>query len=449
MAGILALGSAWYWAYRGTNAVDWDNPDFRARVSGEAWRLDNNGLAMNFLAHPFSGSAFYAVARAHHLSLPTSAAYSFFTSFVWEYLIEFKEKVSINDVVTTPAAGIAMGEFFHKLALYVNSSTTQPNTTRHLLRYATGPTVSLVRSLDNDSRLGAPPPDALGFSSAMHHEFELHAGYTSSSTANTSDVGGVTLGFAGRFFDIPELGAARSFDRLLTDANITELSVSTHFSEHGKGLDLFADTLLFGYFSQSVNDRTGTPWLTQSSIGTSIAYRFLDTHHTGVPERLGVVHLPGVAAETRLSQGALYLWFWGRGHADFAGVGSLAYADWRKRFPDERPKAILLKQSYYYGLGASGHLRAALGWGPLRLGVQARASLYDSIEGLDRAKELVTVDVPANDLLYQTRVELSLAPVPWLSLDAASERRHVFSKTGNSRVHATIVEHALTTALHF
>jgi hypothetical protein len=43
---MLALGTGWYWAYRGQNAVDWDDPDLQARVSGEAWRLDNNGLAM-------------------------------------------------------------------------------------------------------------------------------------------------------------------------------------------------------------------------------------------------------------------------------------------------------------------------------------------------------------------------------------------------------------------
>ncbi len=436
MAAMLTLGTSWYWAYRGQNAVDWDDPNLRARVSGEAWCMDNNGIAMNFLAHPFSGSAFYAVARANHLGVATSSLYSFTTSFIWEYVIEFREKVSINDVVVTPGAGIAMGEFFHKLGLYVNGALTQTTPAASALRYATGPTVAIDRAIDDAPALAEPPP---------HADFALSYRFASAERHGSASLNRHELGFTGTLVSIPGYGQLGSFDRGLTNADITELSVAASHSSEGNGLDLAADTLLLGYYAQD-QQATSTR---RAMIGTSIAYRFLDSHAAGVPERLGVLHLPGLAADVHLAAGGLSLELRARAHPDFAGVGSLAYPQWRAAFPDERPKSILLKKGYYYGLGGSGRLNAQVGWGPLALRAEAEAALYDSVEGFDRAKELVTVDVPASDRIRNTRFELLLLPLPWLTLSAGIEQRRVVSKAGGFRTTSNIVERGFGVSVGF
>lgn len=443
---MLALGTAWYWAYRGDNAVDWDDPNLSARVSGEAWRMDNNGLALNFLAHPFSGTAFYAVARSQHLSVPTSALYSFLTSFAWEYIVEFREKVSINDVIVTPGAGIAMGEFFHKLALYVNSSTTPPTGFKNFARVVTGPTVALTRWLDDDTRVGAPPPDALGFSSQIHHDFRFHYAFWRGDETTVAALDRHELGFRGKLVAIPGYQQPGAFARTLSDADVTELSLAVSHSTEGNGLELFADTLLVGHYVQNVTDpEHGASAL----LGSSIAYHFLDSHAAGAPERRGVFHFPGIAAETKLSWGGLRLALWARAHADFGGIGSLAYPLWLDDFPDERPKAILLKEGYYYGVGGTGRVRASLGWGPLELRSSFEAAYYDSVEGLDRAKELVTADVEATDLFRNTSVDLVLQPLAWLSLSGGVSERKNLSKVDDARTTTTILERGVAATLSF
>jgi hypothetical protein len=447
--GLLALGTGWYWAYRGENANDWDDPDLGARVSGEAWRLDNNGIAMNFLAHALSGSAFYAVARANELSLWPSAGYSFLTSFAWEYLIEFREKVSINDVLVTPGAGIAIGEYFHKLALYVNSSTTPPGTAKNVVRYTTGPTVSLHRWLDDRSDLGPPPADSLGYSTRIHHDFRFHYGLAQVSSAGLSDFTRHELGYQGKLVSIPGYRTAGTFARTFDDGDQTELELRVGFSEHGSGLSLFADTLLFGYHAQSLTGYGDDLEGVGATIGASLAYRFMDTHASGVPERIGVLHLPGPAADVFGNYGDFHFELGARVHADFAGVGALAYDSWEQANPDERAKAILLKKGYYYGLGGSARLRGSAGWGRFVLRGRAEVGLYDSIEGLDRTRELVTVDTKARDLIRRVSADFVLSPAPWFSLAAGTSRRKQVSWVEQFRVGREIVEHRVEAALAF
>jgi len=446
MGAMLALGTAWYWAYRGDNAVDWDDPNLSARVSGDAWRMDNNGLALNFLAHPFSGTAFYAFARANHLSVPVSALYSFVTSFAWEYIVEFREKVSINDVIVTPGAGIVMGEFFHKLALYVNSSTTPPSGLGNFARVVTGPTVALTRRLDDDTRLGAPPPDALGLSSRIHHDFRTHYSLFLGEPHDAEPLYRHELGFQGKLVAIPGYHRPGAFDRSLTDADITEFSVAFTTSTEGNGLELFADTLLVGHYAQNVVDTENGA---SAAVGTSIAYHFLDSHAAGVPERRGVFHFPGLAAETQLYWRGFRAELWARVHPDFGGIGSLTYPSWQAAYPDDRPKSILLKEGYYYGLGATGRLRASLGWGPLELRSSFEAAYYDSIEGYDRAKELVEVDVEATDLFRNTAFDLVLKPAAWLALSAGVTQRKNLSKAEDFRETTTILERGVSATLAF
>lgn len=112
----LAAASAWYVLDR-RNVFDWDRPSARQRFNGEAWRFDNNPFPINFIWHPLSGSGMYALARGNRLGVWSSFVYVLAGSSVWEFAIEFNEKVSISDLIATPGAGLVIGEFAHKLAM--------------------------------------------------------------------------------------------------------------------------------------------------------------------------------------------------------------------------------------------------------------------------------------------------------------------------------------------
>jgi hypothetical protein len=117
-AAALAAGAIWYWL-DDRNIADWDYPSLKERLNGEAWRFDNNTFPINYAWHAVNGTGFHAIARANGLSMRASFGYGFATSMVWEYVLEFREKVSINDVVVTPGAGLAMGEFVYWLGAYL------------------------------------------------------------------------------------------------------------------------------------------------------------------------------------------------------------------------------------------------------------------------------------------------------------------------------------------
>ena len=124
--GGLSLGTLGYWLLMNRNVADWDNPRPQQRFDGSAWVLDNNSIGVNFLGHPATGGVSYSFARANHHGVAGAFAYSFLTSFLWEFVIEFKEKVSVNDVVVTPGAGLPLGEFFYKRTFDPRATTAIP-----------------------------------------------------------------------------------------------------------------------------------------------------------------------------------------------------------------------------------------------------------------------------------------------------------------------------------
>ena len=77
--------------------------------------FDDDLFATNALAHPFAGAIYYQIARGNGLSPLASLAASFLTSTAWEYLGEWDEKPSTNDLILTPAGGAVIGEATYRL----------------------------------------------------------------------------------------------------------------------------------------------------------------------------------------------------------------------------------------------------------------------------------------------------------------------------------------------
>ena len=113
-----ASGSIWYWRHPAKNSwelhFDWN--DWRAKMfSTRMVVFDNDLFATNGLAHPFAGAIYYQVARGNGLSPLASFVASFLTSTAWEYLAEWDEKPSTNDLIFTPAGGAVIGEATYRL----------------------------------------------------------------------------------------------------------------------------------------------------------------------------------------------------------------------------------------------------------------------------------------------------------------------------------------------
>jgi hypothetical protein len=442
---LLGGGTLWYWIDN-RNVLDWDDPSIEQRLDGRAWTFDNNAFPMNFVFHPLSGAAFYALPRANNLGVATSAAYGFAASMMWEYVIEFKEKVSINDVLVTPGAGLTFGEFFHKLAWYLNRTPGPATTGQTAVQWIFGPTVAIHRTLDGVSSARGGSSDALGFSDDIWHRFATWSGFGTAGTPSSDTAAPAgAVNFEGELVSMPGYLRPGSIARFFHEADFTHLAVEVSASDSGTGLEAISDTVLLGYLSQQLSTATRG---NAAVIGTSIGYRYLRSTTRGMNERLGVLHFPGAALDWHLFAGTIAARLSARAHADFAGIGSLAYKRWRVAHPDERKKSILLRHGYYYGWGASARLGAELSAGPLRFSGDVMIGGYDSQEGRDRRQSVVTADIDLTDTLleYQTSLELDTLLSP-LTVGGVWSRRNWNSRAGDAT--ASAVTESLMATLNY
>src|SRR5262245_55954697 len=130
---LLGLVSAYYWGTRSAAAdfhYDASFDTLKKKFSGEAILFDEDPIGTNsFPGHPLAGSYYYIIARDNNLSRIESFLWSFALSSIHEFFIEFQEVASINDFVTTPVAGSAIGEVMYQFEHPFNAGHPAPSMT--------------------------------------------------------------------------------------------------------------------------------------------------------------------------------------------------------------------------------------------------------------------------------------------------------------------------------
>lgn len=408
---FVGVGATWYFN-DDANEFDWDRPPFRTRFTREAVRMDNNTHPINFLWHPLSGAAYYGFPRGAGLNAPASFGFGLGACLLWEYGLEFREKVSINDLITTPITGFVLGEFFHRLAFYLNRAPGGGTPAQRALGAILGPSQAI-----HDAMYRADPVDAqvmrdaLGYDAAIAHRFELGYGLSlTTRPGGTSVVNDVTL--EGRFVAIEgflEPGRAHGF---FGDANATRLRMSIRGGDDLFGATIDSDTFILGYRRTNVRvDAEGWHRGFGLLVGTSAGYFYRRDAMPGYSDRIGTTRLPGIAIDvdalTRRSR-----WFVsGRFHADFAGVTSLVFDRYHDMHPGVRTKTILEREGYYYGWGFTARLEARVETRFVTLRGAFDVSRFNSIEGWDRSQEIVVVDARGADRMRES--EFGIRFTPW------------------------------------
>jgi Domain of unknown function (DUF3943) len=426
----LGLGLGGYWVFKNDNVTDWDNPQLGRRFDGSAWVLDNNGIGVNFLGHPAWSSLTYSFARANHQSVAGAFGYSFLFSFIWEFAIEFKEKVSVNDVMVTPGTAVPIGEFFYKLGLYLDTGHQQSAGVQ-TLRWLLGTGVALDRTLDGRAAPVVTSFDNLGFSRQIWHEFSVDYGATAVTTPNVSSYARFAGKLSGRLVTLRGYGWPISFGRGFWGAEVSDFAFASEASRYGAGLLIDADTILAGYHAQAIERRGHVDRGASVTLGTSVGYEYLrssanryatfeqaialpqpDLHsHTPTDrEQFAAFDLPGLAVDMRGLGG------WGsfdlstRMEPSFGGLGAAAFYDWTAANPEAQSKHVLHKHGYFYGWGGSLRVRARLALGPLRAGFDLKYANYQSQDGMDRFQDRVTDDVHASGEVLRCSGSLGISP---------------------------------------
>lgn len=400
IAAGLAAASTWYVIDR-RNVLDWDYPSAEERLNGEAWRFDNNTFALNYVWHPLAGSGMYVLARGNRLGPWPSFLYSFAGSTTWEYVIEFNEKVSINDMIVTPVSGLAVGEFFHKLALHLSDAPPR-SATEQALAWTLGLSVHGHRRLDGSGPSRRP----------SWRDLKLGYGFGVVETSDVESLSTHLVGFDGTFVSLPGYGMPGRWRGWYDEAEFASFELEVDAGAEGLGLDTFAETRLAGYHFQDLSGSRRHARGISAGVGIGVAYAYRNTEGFGYDDRQGLLLAPGIVGEVSLRQRALRFATEARFYPSFGSMSSPAFARWRRSVADGRIKTVLQREGYLFGYGVHASGEARVGYRSLELRAELGYDRFVSIEGLDRTQELVVHDPHGREKALSYAVSFWLTELP-------------------------------------
>jgi hypothetical protein len=381
---LTAFGAEYH--SRQTRPPEWGLSTWPERVSTTRWFiLDTSPFSTNYAAHTIAGSSYHLATRTSDLGLLESTLWSVGASLLWEYVVEYRQKVDLNDLIFTTPAGIAAGEFMLKLGRFLHQRDSGPGWGG--LRWTLGFPESLNSALSGVD--GDRGPEVAG-------RFRLSAGAAHASGTErsgvdferaTSGLGHVRIeAILDTFEDLDRQGATWTSFR---DGNLTSLDllVSGSGSERS-GVYVLSDTLLAGWRFREV-DAAGGRGQTLD-LGSSIAVRYQRERYGPWNDRLGLAHLPGLAAG-----GATWGPRWrlegsARLHLDYGGVHALSAERWLADHPDEVGLSTVEQELYYHAYGVSGRVRGVLEIPYVRAGGELFLGRYRTHRARDKYEAELT-----------------------------------------------------------
>lgn len=387
LGAILGLGAGWYWIERDRQVADWDFPSLKERFTREAYINDNNSFPINYVWHSLGGTYYHVAGRSNDLSMWESAAWGLGASLVWEYGIEFREKISLNDILFTTGAGVAVGEFIHWMSRWLQQS--ERGVGGEIARWSVGGMHSAMDALDG--RRGPRGPH-------IAHRFRVSSGYARANAirdngdASSGDSNLYHLRFQGALAALGDYLRPGDRRRTFGDGNLTSLEVELAASPEGSGKKFLADTMMFGWRHESIPEAGEDEVGVALAVGSSVGARYQDERYAAWREQLGALHLPGLAIDSSVDGGSWSLRARARAHFDYAGTHAMTYPRWEAANPNEVGKGILREQGYNYAWGVSTRVAAELSVARFALGVSMFHGRYRSQQGFDRQQEMLTVD---------------------------------------------------------
>ena len=332
-----------------------------------SWYLDADSISTNFGGHVAAGTFYYMFARANRVSVPEAFLWTLGASTLWEFL-EFKEPVSINDMIVTPSSGLAIGEAFTQLSGWFDRSGGGK------LSKALAWIFNPMKKFNDwvDKATPRVDPAYLGW-----HEFRVGAA-GQVLFQNGHSYPGIAVDFATRLFRAPGYGEAGGSGFGFADGNVSAIGLTVTFAG-GRAVDFLFDTetALVGHYSRDLRtDGEGlSGW--DLFVGGTAGYEY-GSHAWdlagGVPSnQISLVRLPGVDGRLRLFAGDLRVDCSLNVAFDFGGVEPIGNPGTEVLAPGQVFPTVYSVQGYYFAFGL--HLAPALElrFGSFALGASVRA----------------------------------------------------------------------------
>ena len=414
----------------------WEKLTFRPGT----WAFDADDFGTNMVGHPTAGTVYYLIARGNRVSIPEAFAWTFGTSLVWE-LIEFKEAVSINDVIMTPVGGLALGEAFSQLSAWFDRGPDDGLS--RAMAFLFSPAKKLHDWIDRT--VPDRDPRARGW-----HEFTFSggAGFLSQS-ATRLNYAVVQLDLGTRIFRAPGYGEPGHGRFAWDDGNASRIGLGGTFAGSQVVDFLFdTETALVGLYLRQLEGGTEGPEGWDLFLGGTVGYEY-GLHRwdlsTGDANRIALVRLPGVSLRARWLSGPWTATLGLDAALTFGGVQPFAFRQpvW---FPvGTALPPVLLAGDYYYALGFQGAPSVEVRLGDVAVG---GALKVDLLTGLTQPN---VVDVPGTMAHLDDQRWLASAwarwrfPEPGIGVGLACQWR---SRSGSAdAIHASEQERSIVASL--
>ncbi len=429
-AGLfLGLQTISYWARPAANSFDWDDPEFVGRVNLTSVRFDNNLAFTNFVLHPFSGAGAYWIARINDITIPEAELYASVSSILWEFMLEWREEVSLNDLIVTPAGGIPLGAFASELSDYLGSAPEEETLEKRAAQTVIG-FPRLIHPLRPDPNSGRArlPPDSLGFSSAFWHRFRIGYEHASVDNGEQSDrIDGIQAD--GELVSMVGFLRPGSFKKVFAHDNFTEFHLRVGFTPSGfTDVEMRSSGTLVGWYSQNLTAGRHGSYGHAAMLGLPNGLRYVERTYGGARDMYASTAIFGLSGGLWLGLGRVRTRFLADAHYDFAAAQSLALAAYRFEHPLEQVKSVQDIQGYAFGMGPSGRVRAELSSFGVTVGAYVDYARYRTIGGIDRWQERIQREASGYDIVLEHGTWLMVEP-PWVPLYARASMDFIDRKS--------------------
>lgn len=430
VALVNGIGAAWYWAQTSLQVVDWElrwdsQSWYQKLTSLETIRFDTNPFVYNAIRHPFAGALYYQAGRAAGLGPGGASVANLVGTVFWEYVVEFKEIISLNDLVVNLSTGLSVGEAARQIGLALRARD-DGGLLATALGAALAPWDAVHDAVDGRRRRAAP-----------WHRFEVESGlrvaWPGADRQRLEAVVGVEL----EVFAAPELGLPGRGRRRLPLGAWSR--IEAHQSYGGEGtyasrLDAHfaAHTILNGRHERdlALHPEGVHGWERLVALSTGFTY---DTRYLADQprDRFALTHLIGARGAWRLIRGPWTARLEGDVHLDFGMIQAHVFQPDPPFHPEFPFGSALQAEGYYFGGGGTARARLVLARGPLALLAEGRGHIQRSIDGADR-HELGGVEDPhgVSDERWLGRagVEVRLGPVRLGVIADGAVRRGAWSR---------------------
>ncbi|MDD8020008.1 MAG: DUF3943 domain-containing protein [Acidobacteriota bacterium] len=439
LLAMMSVSGIDYWRQYSQFLEDWQfhltwHDQKKRFLTLQANRFDHNNFSLNW-RHSLAGMLYYQLARSNNLPWWNSMFYSIGGSLFWEYIVEWREVISINDNILTGFGGYMLGESWFQIGRYFLNSPRKP---LHYLSWL-NPFIRINGWLEEKKSLS---PHFHPFNYQVQDVFLL-AGYRNSPTSTSGgNTGNMFFRFGSQIFTEPLYGLPGKINETFKNPFYTQLDYSLMY--HGQSreeLELEARVIPWGKFIQNISE---------DKKGYSLIYGLGSAFHTYVkrpvtdydagqvkindPEgfhfeeprdfrdKLSAVHLLGPVFDGKYYGHKWSCRLTAEAYFSFGMINALALNKYSLDHDVQGMKTTVTCYGYYYALGPALGTSVEIAYSPVRLRGFVNYVYYRSIQGLAELQSQLEDDSAIKDSRWHTGLQLLCQlPVSNLSLFTSIE----------------------------